>query len=166
MSIAIKQRRFLTAADTVTRFENNFVTLSLADGTVCKELEPRRLFPVSRADTYITLIDTDGKEIAVIRNLRDLNESSRQVVQESLDDYYLVPFISQLLSVSDKNGTLVWEVKTNRGIKRFEIRNRNHDIRVYSDGRVRVRDADDNRYVIEDYRKLDAHSRRLLTADL
>ena len=29
-----------------------------------------------------------------------------------------------------------------------------------------VRDADDNRYVIEDYRKLDSHSRRLLMADL
>ena len=33
-------------------------------------------------------------------------------------------------------------------------------LNVYDDGRVRVRDSDDNRYVIDDYRKLDAHSRK------
>ena len=51
-------------------------------------------------------------------------------------------------------------------MKEFDIRNRNHDIRVYSDGRVRVRDSDDNRYIISDYRTLDKHSRHQLIADL
>ena len=166
MSATLKQRLFLSEQDAVVPFENNLVTLQLADGTRYEKLEPRRLFPVSRDNSYVTLLTDDGKEIAVIRHLQDLSESSRLVISRSLDDYYLVPFIEQLLSVTDKNGTLVWKVKTNRGIKKFEIRNRNHDIRVYPDGKVRVRDSDDNRYVIEDYRKLDTHSRHLLLADL
>lgn len=166
MSFSLKQRRFLSQKDTVILFENNLVTLRMEDGTVFEKLEPRRLFPVSCADKFITLLNDVGKEIAVIRDMQELNDESRLVLQNSLDDYYLVPFILQLMSVNDKNGTLVWKVKTNRGFKKIEIRNRNHDIRVYPDGRVRVRDADDNRYVIEDYRKLDVHSRRLLMADL
>ena len=75
---------------------------------------------------------------------------------------------SKLLSleVSEKFGNLRWTVETDRGIKSFEIRNRNHDIKVYGDGRVRVRDSDDNRYTISDYRELDSHSRKLMIADL
>ena len=57
-------------------------------------------------------------------------------------------------------------METDRGIKSFDIRNRNHDIRVYKDGKVRVRDADDNRYTIDDYRKLDPASRAKLMVDI
>jgi hypothetical protein len=57
-------------------------------------------------------------------------------------------------------------VETDRGIKSFDIRNRNHDIKVYKNGMVRVRDSDDNRYTIDDYRALDKKSRALLVADL
>lgn len=161
-----KERIFVTKDDTITRFENNLVDLRLRDGTVYTELEPRRLFPVSRADNYITLLDKDGAEVAVIRKMSDLEKSSMDVVQFSLDDYYLVPHIQRIISVSEKYGTIHWAVETDRGIKEFDIRNRNHDIKVYSDGRVRVRDSDDNRYIITDYRKLDKHSRNQLIADL
>ena len=33
------------------------VTLTLRDGTVIDDLEPRRLFPVSNTEQYITLLD-------------------------------------------------------------------------------------------------------------
>jgi hypothetical protein len=146
--------------------ENNLVNLTLADGTVYERLEPRRLFPVSRANTYITLLNSDGVEIGVIRALTDLNPASLERIEYSLNDYYLVPHIVRILSVSEKYGTIHWSVETDRGLKEFDIRNRNHDIRVYADGRVRVRDSDDNRYIIQDYRKLDKHSRKQLIADL
>lgn len=161
-----KERIFVTKDDRITYFENNLVDLELQDGTVYTELEPRRLFPVSRADSYITLLDESGAEVAVIRNMSDLDESSMTTVQKSLDDYYLVPHILRIISVSEKYGTIHWTVETERGVKEFDIRNRNHDIKVYKDGRVRVRDSDDNRYVIDDYRRLDKHSRNKLIADL
>ena len=166
MSIEVKKRIYVGVDDQITMCENNLVNLTLADGTVYERLEPRRLFPVSRANTYITLLNSDGVEIGVIRALTDLNPASLERIEYSLNDYYLVPHIVRILSVSEKYGTIHWSVETDRGLKEFDIRNRNHDIRVYADGRVRVRDSDDNRYIIQDYRKLDKHSRKQLIADL
>lgn len=166
MSIEVKKRIFVNGNDNITVYENNLVTLTLENGQAYEKLEPRRLFPVSRIDSYITLLSEEGKEIAIIRSFDDLNKESAQVIRESISDYYLVPYITEIVAITVKNGTLVWKVKTNRGPKQFEVRDRNHDIRVYKDGSIRVRDSDDNRYVIEDYRKLDKHSRHQLTADL
>ena len=160
------ERIYVTKDDKITVYENNLVTLTLADGRKFDQLEPRRLFPVSRANEYITLLDTEGTEIALIRALTELNEESRDTVKYCLDDYYLVPRILRIISTGEKYGTLRWTVETDRGIKSFDIRNRNHDIRVYKDGSVRVRDSDDNRYTIANYHELDSHSRARLIADL
>ncbi len=162
----MSERIYVTSADKITANENNLVNLALSDGREFFALEPRRLFPVSNGNKYITLLDEEGVEMAQIRDLGDLDGESRRVIAASLEDYYLVPTITKILAVSEKYGTLRWTVETDRGIKSFDIRNRNHDIKVYSDGRVRVRDSDDNRYTIADYRALDAHSRVLMIADL
>ncbi len=161
-----RERFYVTDKDIITVNENNLVDLRCNGGSFYEKLEPRRLFPVSRADSYITLLDEDGDEVAIIRSINDLNDESREVIQYSLNDYYLVPHIRRIISVSEKSGKIHWIVETERGIKEFDIRNRNHDIRVYQDGRVRVRDSDDNRYIISDYRALDSHSRGQLIADL
>ena len=161
MSDIKKERIFVGKSDKITRCENNLVNLTLENGENFEKLEPRRLFPISRIDQYITLLDEDGKEVAIIRNFQNLDEESAKIVQQSIDDYYLVPNILRIYSVIEKSGTLVWETETNRGFKRLEIRDRNHDVKVYKDGRLRIRDADDNRYIIEDYQKLDKHSKYL-----
>ena len=165
-STELKQRLFISREDKITAYENNLVTLTLADGTKYEPLEPRRLFPVNRASQYITLLDSENKEVGIIRNLTDLDKDSCEVIRNSLNDYYLVPNIVRIISISEKYGTVHWIVETDRGVKEFDVRNRNSDIRVYDDGRVRVRDSDDNRYVIEDFHKLDAHSKKLLIVDM
>ena len=155
-------RNIVTENDRIIKYENNLVTLLLQNGESIEELEPRRLFPVSDMEHYITLLDTAGVERGLIKSLSELDEGSRAVIEESLTDYYLVPEITGVLSISEKSGTIRWVVVTDRGEKRFDVRNRNHDIRVSQSGRVRVRDSDDNRYEIPDYRKLDAKSRAKL----
>ncbi len=162
----MNERIYISGDDRITAHENNLVTLTFPDGTAKEALEPRRLFPVSRVENYIILLDKDGVEAAVIRNLSDLDCASRAVIENSLNDYYLVPHILRIIRTSEKYGTIHWCVETDRGIKEFDIRNRNHDIKVYKDGRVRVRDSDDNRYMISDYRTLDKHSKNQLIADI
>ena len=159
-------RIFLCSDDRIVRSENNLVNLTLGSGECYENLEPRRLFPVSRESEYITLLDTDGVEVAVIRSLSQMDDHSQAVIKESLDDYYLVPTILRIISTQEKFGTLRWTVETDRGIKTFDIRNRNHDIRVSRDGKVRVRDADDNRYTINNYPALDPHSTARLIMDI
>ena len=144
----MSERIYLTKNDKITVNENNLVNLTLQNGNIFEKLEPRRLFPVSRINEYITLLSTEGNEVAVIRKLSDIEKDSREVIEYSLNDYYLVPHIIRIISISEKNGKIHWAVETDRGFKEFDVRNRNHDVRVYSDGRVRVRDSDDNRYII------------------
>lgn len=159
-------RIYVTGEDRIVPSENNLVDLILSDGTTLSRLEPRRLFPVSRESEYITLLDEEGVEIALIKKLSELDCDSVETVRESLTDFYLVPHITKIVSTMEKYGTLRWTVETDRGIKSFDIRNRNHDIRVYKNGKVRVRDADDNRYTIDDYHALDAQSRARLLIDI
>lgn len=160
------ERIYVTREDRIEAGENNLVNLICADGRRFDGVEPRRLFPVSRADKYITLLDEEGVEVAEIRDMSDLLPEAREIVARSLDDFYLVPTITRILSISEKADILRWTVETDRGIHSFDVRNRYHDVKVYPDGRVRIRDSDDNRYTIKDYKELDAHSRKLMISDL
>ena len=162
----MSDRSYITSDDRILPSENNLVDLVCKDGRSFAGLEPRRLFPVSAADKYITLLDENGVEVALIRAMTDLNTASRAVISDSLNDFYLVPTITRILEVNEKFGDLRWTVETDRGVRSFDIRNRYHDVKIYPDGKVRIRDADDNRYTIKDYKALDAHSRKLMISDL
>ena len=150
----------------ITKNEGNFVDVQFYTGEKLEKLEPRRLFPVTGLRRYITLLDEEGVEKAVIRNVDDLMEESKNVILSCLDEYYLIPKITKLLDSREKYGILKWKVETDRGIKEFDIRNRHHDIKALYDGRVLVRDSDDNRYEIPDYNKLDKRSYKLLIAEI
>ena len=161
-----ENRIYLTKNDKITAYETNLVSLTLANGESYEELEPRRLFPVYRPDEYITLIDTSRHEIAVIRQISDLDEKSREVIEESLAYYYRIPKIERIISITLKQGKYHWSVITDLGPKYFEIKNGNTDVKVFPDFSIRVRDANDNRYVIPDHRLLDKHSRAKIMSDL
>ena len=149
-----------------TRVGTCLVDVEFYTGEIIKNLEPRRLFPVSGLKRYITLLDSEGIEIAVIRNIDNLMPESRDIINECLREYYLVPKITRLIDSTEKYGIIKWTVETDRGIKTFDIRNRHHDIKVLYDGRVLVRDSDDNRYEIPDYDSLDRHSKKLLISEM
>lgn len=142
------------------------VDVEFYDGRQFEELEPRRLFPVSGLSRYITLLDKDGKEQAIIRNIDTLSPSDKKIIEECLREYYMVPKIKRLIDSAEKYGILKWTVETDRGMRSFEIRNRHSDIKMLYDGRVLVRDSNDNRYEITDYRTLDKQSLALLNSEL
>lgn len=149
-----------------TRRDMCLVDVEFFGGEKIENLEPRRLFPVSGLRQYITLLDSEGKEHAIIRSLDTLMPESAKVIEDALEEYYLIPKISGILDISEKFGILKWTVDTDRGVQSFTIRNRHNDIKVLYDGRVLVRDSNDNRYEIPDYKKLDRRSIRLLNSEL
>lgn len=139
------------------------VTLTLKDGSRIENLEPRRLFPFSNTTMYITLLDENEREIALIRDYTELDEESVRALEDCFAEYYMIPRITALLKSEEKFGTLKWTVETDRGCVTFRIRNRHSDIKHFRDsGRVIVRDSNDNRYEIPDYTTLDTHSKRML----
>ena len=146
----------------ITRSDIYLVTLTLKDGTVIQDLEPRKLFPVTNPDMYITLLDNDVKEVAFVRDLEELDAASAAVLKECFADYYRIPQITKLLSSNEKFGSLTWHVETDRGTVSFRIRNRHSDIKCMNGKRILVRDTNDNRYEIPDYTAMDAHSKHIL----
>ena len=139
------------------------VKLTLSDGTVYENLEPRMLFPFTKSTEYITLLDSSEKEIALIRSLDVLDGESKKAIEDCFREYYMIPKIIRVLDCYDRYGKLKWTVETDRGEISFQIRNHHSDIKhLYGTNRIIVRDSNDNRYEIKDYTKLDAKSTRLL----
>lgn len=137
--------------------------LTLKDGTVYENLEPRRLFPISNTQMYITLLDNNEKEVGFVRDVKELDEDSKKALDEAFEEYYMIPKITAILDIEEKFGTLKWFVDTDRGEQNFAIRNRHSDIKQLSGTkRMIIRDSNDNRYEIPDITVLDKKSIRLL----
>ena len=143
------------------------VRLTLKDGTVIEDLEPRRLFPITNTEMFITLLDKDEREVGFVRDLTELDPDSRRVLEECFAEFYMIPKITQINQCEEKFGSLKWFVETSHGTVSFRIRNRHSDIKqLYGTNRVIIRDSNDNRYEIPDITQLDARSQRLLISYL
>ncbi len=151
----------------IERTDLYLVKLTMKDGTVYENLEPRMLFPVSNKTMYITLLDKGEKELGFVRDLEELDTDSKDALNACFTEYYMVPKILSVTDCVDKFGTLKWTVVTDHGEISFMIKNRHSDIkRLPASERIIIRDSNDNRYEIEDCNALDARSQRLLFAYL
>ena len=144
----------------ITKRENDFhLDVELYSGEVFENVEARRLFPTTGPDEYITLLNEDGKETAVIRDLNSLMPDSASAVRTALEEYYLIPRIRTITKVESKPGGNYIHAETDRGSCSFKVQSRQQDIKVLFDCRVLIRDSNDNRYEIPDFRLLDRKSR-------
>ena len=148
--------------DKIVRTDLYLVRLEKADGEVIEDLEPKKLFPFSNPEEYVTLITDSKKEKAVIRRLSELTEESRKAIDECFAEIYMIPSITKVLHIEAKFGALNFSMETDRGPIKFRIRNPHSDIKKLDDGRMLFRDSDDNRYEIPDVTKLDKHSIHVL----
>ncbi len=158
-------KRYYVDADTgrIERVDLYLVRLIRADGSVLEPLEPRRLFPFTDPSKYVSLLDSEEKEVALIRDVNELDRDSAKVLEDCFREYYMIPRILRVTDCEDKFGMLKWSVETDRGSVTFRIRNRHSDIKkLYGTKRVIIRDSNDNRYEIRDYTTMDAHSLHLL----
>ena len=150
----------------IMRVGDTKIKLEVYGGDTYDELEPKRLFPLSGLTRYITLLDSAQKEKAIIRNLDGLDSDSRRAVEECLAEYYMIPKITAVREITEKFGVITWHCDTDHGARSFRIKNRHSDIKMLYDGRVLIRDNNDNRYEIENLNALDKHSRNLLSNEL
>ncbi len=150
----------------ITRAPDGLVDVETYDGRIFKGLEARRLFPITGRDRYITLLDSDENEVAVVRDMNNLMDDSREALGEALDEYYLVPKITKILECYIEHDLLKMRVETDRGEYRFDLKNHHVSVRPLYDGRVLIKDTSDDRYEIPDFNKLDKASRRLFASYL
>ena len=124
-----------------------------------KDARVARCFPWSLRDCYICLRTHEGKEIAMLRSLEDMDPDSRAVVEADLADRVFYPTILRILDRKSEFGIVSLTAQTDRGTVTFQVRSRD-DVRLLSSARALFRDADGNTYELSDVTKLDPASRK------
>ena len=146
----------------LTSVDRVFVNVEFYSGEKFENAELHRMFPITGLTKYIAVIDSEGNEIGIIRDVENLMPESREVAISCLNEYYMMPRIKRFIKMSEKFEIWIWTVETDKGICTFEIRNHITAIKPLYDGRVLIKDANDNRYEIPDVKKLDKKSYKLL----
>ena len=132
-----------------------------AQGELHEGVLPVRAFPLAAPDEGISLVSTEGHELAWIEQLRDLPEETRALLQAELELRDFVPEITQLKSVSSFGTPSLWTVQTDRGETTFVLRGED-DIRRLAGSALLIASGDGVQFSIADMKTLDRASRRLL----
>jgi ATP-binding cassette, subfamily B, bacterial len=131
-----------------------------ADGTRTR-VTPRRCFPLTNPDHFVSLVDERGHERACLDHLETIDAGSASAVVAALRAGTFLPIIRRIETVSPLDARWEWHVETDRGRVSFVVEQEEH-VRALDDGRYLVTDAHGMRYMIETPGQLDTASRRLL----
>jgi hypothetical protein len=118
--------------------------------------------PLSRPNTYLSLLDGKSKEIVLLPNPSTLESASWQAVQRELQQRYLTAEVSKISSARQEFGATYWHVETDRGPRDFVTQNLQENAMWFSDTHLLLLDVDGNRFEISDTSALDDRSRHLL----
>jgi hypothetical protein len=109
-----------------TKFElsrNAFGKLVLtANGEVHEGVEPVRAFPIQTPLGNISIVSSDGREVAWIDQLSDLAQPLHDLILNELSGREFVPVIADIISVSSFSTPCTWTVATDRGETNFVLR--------------------------------------------
>ena len=117
-----------------------------------------RCFPFETPDEYISVLNKDGREYAMIRDLKEMTEEAQEIIRAELDRKYLCPIVTKINSLKEKLGYSFWEVETDKGVMTFSMHDTYRNIARVGDGMLIITDVDGNRYRINDVAALDRKS--------
>ncbi|OWQ90284.1 hypothetical protein CDN99_12990 [Roseateles aquatilis] len=142
---------------------NAFGRLMLIDalGQTHENVTPVRAHPLSAPDEGVSLVGTDGHEIAWIDHVDQLPHAQRALLLEEFAGRELMPTVQRLLSVSTFSTPTQWTVETDRGETTFILKSE-EDIRRIGEGRLLIASSHGLHFLVPDRFALDRHSRKLL----
>ena len=120
-------------------------------------------FPWSKPNRYISLRDDEEKEIALIHQLTELDDESRNVVEEALAQAGFVMEIVKVISFKEDFEIRSWRVITSQGDRKFQTKLDDWPYKLPSGGLL-IRDVAGDLFHINDPDTLDEQSRNLLKA--
>jgi hypothetical protein len=130
-----------------------------------EDVRPVCAFPLSAPEQHVSLMDSEGREIGVVRDLGELDPESRRVLREEREMVYLTTRVEAIKSVTSRYGIGTWELETDRGPRTIHVRLRG-DVRPLPGGRVVLTDIHGVKYEISDVAGLDERSRGFLETEL
>jgi hypothetical protein len=123
---------------------------------------PVRAFPILAPQEGISLLSTEGHELAWVDRLSDLPASYQALINEELSSREFMPVLSRIVEVSSFSTPSTWTVDTDRGQTEFVLRGDEDIRRIGGGNRLLIADAHGIHYLVPDQKALDAHSRRIL----
>lgn len=119
-----------------------------------------RAFPFDHPDGIISVLQEDGFEIGIIRNISDFDEKTAALLRDALDKTYFIPEITRIYSTKDRFGFVYFKCATDKGDIDFVLRNPFGSIIRLGEHNLYLLDVDGNRYHIPDVSRLDRKSYR------
>ena len=126
------------------------VRLTLDDDRSWIEVRIARALPFSDPDHYIGLRDGKDKDIGLIVNPAEMDPGAQTIIEQELSLRYFTPRIERVVSVKEEMGAVSWEVETDRGARRFVVRNLRDSTFPLGPNRLMMTDTDGNRYEFPD----------------
>ena len=130
-------------------------------GEVHEGVIPVHAFPISAPHEGISLVTSDGHELAWIEHLTDLPDATRVLLQEELASREFIPEVQRIRHVSSFATPSSWQVETDRGDTTFILKGED-DIRRLSPTTLLIADSNGIHFLIRDIQTLDNASRKLL----
>ncbi|MBL0917516.1 MAG: DUF1854 domain-containing protein [Hydrogenophaga sp.] len=146
---------------TLSRHPQGQLQLTDRDGQVHDGVLPVRAFPLAAPDESVSLVSTDGHELAWIERLSDLEPTSRELIASALAPREFMPHILRIASVSTYATPSTWSVDTDRGPVALVLK-AEEDIRRLGQGRLLILDSRGIQFIVPDQFALDRGSRRIL----
>ncbi len=132
-----------------------------ADGMVHEGVVPVRAFPIAAPDEGVSLVDSQGHELAWIEHMGTLPPAVRELLTDELAHRQFTPVIEQLRAVSTFATPSTWTVRTDRGETSLVLKSED-DIRRLTGGALLITSSHGVSFMVRDRLALDAASRKLL----
>ncbi len=122
---------------------------------------PVRAFPMAAPDEGISLVGSEGHELAWLERLSEQPQPLRGLIEEELALRDFVPAITRIKSVSSFGTPSTWTVETDRGDTSFVLKGE-EDIRRLGRESLLIAAGHGVHFSVKDMGALDRASRRLL----
>jgi hypothetical protein len=137
------------------------LVLTAADGAVHVGVVPVRAFPIGAPEEGLSLMSSDGHELAWIDRLDGLDPARRELIEAELGAREFVPEIRAIRTVSSFATPSTWTIDTDRGATTLVLKGE-EDIRRLARTSLLIADRNGIQYLIRDIGALDRGSRKLL----
>ena len=146
-----------------TLSRDSFGKLNLIDanGVLHENVSPVRAFPIQAPEEGLSLVNTDGKEVAWLDHISDLSPPLADIVREELAGREFMPEIKRIVDVGSYACPSTWTVDTDRGETSFVLRGED-DLRRIGSVSLLVSDSHGIHFLIRDQFTLDKHSKKIL----
>lgn len=124
------------------------------------DVELKSCFPITQGQSFYSISDSKGKEIALIESLADLEMDSQSAIKRYLKFKNFIISITKVHSIEEEFGIRSFVVETDQGPRNFQM-----DIQRWpklNNNSVSFEDISGDRYVVKDLFELDTKSKKIL----